>query len=158
MKFAYCRSFTLSILCGRQAVAYCCMSAIPTRSSPFKEVGINKKTRLNKTCFLLVWVKGLAPLRYHAGVAKHGCPSFVADRPSYTAVCLRFPPVQAPFKQLERKKNPTPKCRIFFGMGEGTCSATLSRRGGKAWVSILCRRQVVIYNCMSAIPTRSSPF
>ena len=27
-----------------------------------------------------LWVKGLAPLRYHAGVANDGCPSFVADK------------------------------------------------------------------------------
>ena len=42
-------------------------------------------------------------------------------------------------------------------MGEGTCSATLSRRGGKRWVSIICRRQATEIAVVSAIPTRSSP-
>ena len=29
---------------------------------------------------VLVQMKGLAPLRYHAGVVNDGCPSFVADK------------------------------------------------------------------------------
>ena len=29
---------------------------------------------------VLVQMKGLAPLRYHAKVANDGCPSFVADK------------------------------------------------------------------------------
>ena len=44
-----------------------------------------------------------------------------------------------------------------FGADEGTCSASLSRQGGKCWVSIICRRQAIKFAIVSAIPTRSSP-
>ena len=79
----------------------------------------NKKHRAKSRC--LVQLKGLAPLRYHAGVANDGCPSFVADMPLLIAVCLRYPPVQVPYVLRIIKKWPPLLGSHFYGAVEGTC-------------------------------------
>ena len=70
--------------------------------------------------YFLVRMKGLAPLRYHAGVANDGCPSFVADMPSLIAVCLRCPPVQVPYVLRTIKNGHPCWVAICYGADEGT--------------------------------------
>ena len=53
----------------------------------------------------LVQLKGLAPLRYHAGVAIDGCPSFVADKQQKSALVSAIPTRSSPLFGEKYKKN-----------------------------------------------------
>ena len=66
-------------------------------------------------------LKGLAPLRYHAGVAIDGCPSFVADKQQQSALVSAIPTRSSPLLSGVYKKNGI--CQTdtaIFGAVEGT--------------------------------------
>ena len=55
-------------------------------------------------CVNMVQMKGLAPLRYHAGVAIDGCPSFVADKQQKSALVSAIPTRSSPLLSGVYKK------------------------------------------------------